>query len=95
MTGIIIGSASLITAFLHLMVSKILSTDFIAFLYPDITISAAKGKVFVMDSSKIAQIQNIEGVEYISKTLEENVLLAYNKQEHIATIKGVDTIYNM
>ena len=25
--------------------------------------------------------------------MEENVLLAYNKQEHIATIKGVDTMY--
>ncbi|MBK7037653.1 MAG: ABC transporter permease [Chitinophagales bacterium] len=93
MTGIIIGSASLIivlSAFngFENLVDRLYST-----FYPDITISAAKGKVFVMDSSKIAQIQNIEGVEYISKTLEENVLLAYNKQEHIATIKGVDTIY--
>ena len=93
MTGIIIGSASLIivlSAFngFENLVDRLYST-----FYPDITISAAKGKVFVMDSSKIAQIQNIECVEYISKTLEENVLLAYNKQEHIATIKGVDTIY--
>ncbi|MFI5173158.1 MAG: ABC transporter permease, partial [Chitinophagales bacterium] len=39
------------------------------------------------------EIKKINGIEFISQTLEENVLLAYNKQEHIATIKGVDTFY--
>ncbi|MBK9555654.1 MAG: ABC transporter permease [Bacteroidetes bacterium] len=93
MSGIIIGSASLIivlSAFngFENLVARLYST-----FYPDITITPATGKVFAIDSNKLAKIQSIEGVEYISKTLEENVLLAYNKQEHIATIKGVDTMY--
>src|SRR5690348_2587672 len=93
MSGIIIGSASLIivlSAFngFENLVARLYST-----FYPDITITPLVGKVFVPDSTKIAQIQQLEGVAYISETLEENVLLAYNKQEHIATIKGVDTMY--
>ncbi|MBK8342234.1 MAG: ABC transporter permease [Bacteroidetes bacterium] len=93
MSGIIIGSASLIivlSAFngFENLVARLYST-----FYPDITITPLVGKVFVPDSTKIAQIQQLEGVSYISETLEENVLLAYNKQEHIATIKGVDTMY--
>ncbi|MBK9454066.1 MAG: ABC transporter permease [Bacteroidetes bacterium] len=93
MSGIIIGSASLIivlSAFngFENLVARLYST-----FYPDITITPASGKVFVPDSTKIANIQSIEGVSYISETLEENVLLAYNKQEHIATIKGVDSVY--
>jgi len=93
MSGIIIGSASLIivlSAFngFENLVARLYST-----FYPDITITPAIGKVFVPDSSKIASIQSIAGVSYIAETLEENVLLAYNKQEHIATIKGVDSFY--
>ncbi len=93
MTGIVIGSASLIivlSAFngFENLVQKLYST-----FYPDITITTAQGKVFTPDSLKLEQIKQIDGVEYISKTLEENVLLAYNKQEHIATIKGVDSLY--
>jgi lipoprotein-releasing system permease protein len=41
----------------------------------------------------LQQIASVEGVEFMSLTLEENALLAYNDQEHIATIKGVDTVY--
>lgn len=93
MSGIIIGSASLIivlSAFngFENLVARLYST-----FYPDITITPVKGKVFIPDSAKMAAIQKLDGVLYFSETLEENVLLAYNKQEHIATIKGVDTSY--
>jgi lipoprotein-releasing system permease protein len=93
MSGIIIGSASLIivlSAFngFENLVARLYST-----FYPEITITPATGKVFIPDSLKVQQINKIPGVEYLSETLEENVLLAYNKQEHIATIKGVDTMY--
>jgi lipoprotein-releasing system permease protein len=94
MSGIIIGSASLIivlSAFngFENLVARLYST-----FYPDITITPATGKVFVPDSSKIASIKSINGVSFMTETLEENVLLAYNKQEHIATIKGVDSFYS-
>ena len=74
MSGIIIGSASLIivlSAFngFENLVARLYST-----FYPDITITPATGKVFAIDSNKLAKIQSIEGVEYISKALEENVL---------------------
>ncbi len=93
MTGIVVGSASLIivlSAFngFENLVQRLYST-----FYPDITITPAEGKVFIPDSLQLNKIRQIEGVAHISETLEENVLLAYNKQEHIATIKGVDSMY--
>ncbi|MFZ1634817.1 MAG: ABC transporter permease, partial [Chitinophagales bacterium] len=59
MSGIIIGSASLIivlSAFngFENLVARLYST-----FYPDITITPLVGKVFVPDSTKIAQIQQL------------------------------------
>lgn len=93
MTGIIVGTAALIivlSAFngFENLVQRLYST-----FYPDITVTPVEGKVFIPDSLQLEKIALLEGVEYFSKTLEENVLLAYNKQEHIATIKGVDSMY--
>ncbi|MEZ5012751.1 MAG: FtsX-like permease family protein [Chitinophagales bacterium] len=93
MSGIVIGSAALIivlSAFngFENLVQRLYST-----FYPDITVTVKEGKVFIPEASKMQRIAQLPGVESISRTLEENVILAYNKQEHIATIKGVDTMY--
>jgi len=93
MTGVFIGSAALIivlsafNGFEHL-VQRLYST-----FYPDITITPQSGKIFNADSTMLKDIRNVEGVAFLSETLEENALLAYNEQEHIATIKGVDSTY--
>ncbi|HNA57268.1 MAG TPA: FtsX-like permease family protein [Chitinophagales bacterium] len=93
MSGIMIGSAALIivlSAFngFENLVQRLYNT-----FYPDITVTPSYGKVFSPDSLMLQKIAHIDGVQDMSMTLEENALLAYNDQEHIATIKGVDTIY--
>ena len=93
MSGIMIGSAALIivlSAFngFENLVQRLYNT-----FYPDITVTPSYGKVFSPDSLRLQKIAHIDGVQDMSMTLEENALLAYNDQEHIATIKGVDTIY--
>jgi lipoprotein-releasing system permease protein len=62
---------------------------------PDIKITAAEGKTFIPDSSRLRLLANIEGVSCYSLTIEENALLKYGDRQYIATIKGVDDNYAM
>ncbi len=62
--------------------------------HPDIKVSAAKGKNFEIDEKIISQIQSIKGVELISKSLEENVLLSSDENQAVVTLKGIDQYYD-
>ena len=57
---------------------------------PDVKITAVSGKVFIADNTLIAKIKNVNGVAYLSKTLDDNMLLKFNDQLQITHIKGVD-----
>jgi lipoprotein-releasing system permease protein len=58
--------------------------------YPDIKITAIEGKTFDADTTLIEQLKKINGVMYVSRSLEENAYIKYNDKENIATIKGVE-----
>lgn len=60
---------------------------------PDLKITAAVGKTFIPDSTRLRLLANVEGVSCYSLTLEENALLKYGDRQYIATIKGVDDNY--
>nr|HQU76545.1 ABC transporter permease [Chitinophagales bacterium] len=95
MLGITIGSAALIIVLSAFNGFGSLVIGLYGAFYPDITITPAQGKVFNANPDMMEDLGNIPGVLYISQTLEENAMLAYNEQEHIATIKGVDSIYSL
>lgn len=57
---------------------------------PDLRIESAKLKTFDADADFLKKIQQIEGVESYSITLEEKGILKNKDNEFIATIKGVD-----
>ncbi|MEO8759288.1 MAG: FtsX-like permease family protein [Bacteroidia bacterium] len=57
---------------------------------PDIKITAVSGKVFTADSAFVMQLKHVNGVSYLSKTLDDNMLLKFNDQLQITHIKGVD-----
>jgi len=61
---------------------------------PDLMITAATGKTFVPDSTRLALLSKVNGVECYSLCAEENALLKYGEKQYIATIKGVDDHYN-
>ncbi|MGQ9620678.1 MAG: FtsX-like permease family protein, partial [Bacteroidales bacterium] len=61
---------------------------------PDIRITAATGKVFVPDSSKLLRLAQVPGIVSFSQILEENSLLRYGERQYIATIRGVDNNYS-
>ncbi|MFI5221341.1 MAG: ABC transporter permease [Bacteroidia bacterium] len=91
--GYIVGAAALITVlsvfngFEGLFVKMYNKFD------ADIKIVAAKGKAFDRTKIDIAAIKNVEGVWKISEVLEENVLLKYGERQNLATVKGVDSVF--
>jgi len=91
--GVAVGTMALIIVLsvfngLEKMVSSIFNT-----FDPDIKITAAEGKTFVADTSRLRLLADIDGVSCYSLTIEENALLKYGERQYIATIKGVDKNY--
>jgi lipoprotein-releasing system permease protein len=60
---------------------------------PEIKITAAEGKVFIPDSTKLARLSSLDGVTVYSLTLEENALVRYEEKQYIASVKGVEDNY--
>lgn len=59
----------------------------------ELNITAMRGRSF--DSEPVMRkLTDITAVECASGTLQENVLLRYNDREQIATLRGVDTLYD-
>ena len=88
--GVAVGTMALIIILsvfngLEGMVSKIFNS-----FEPDISITAAEGKVFTPDTTALIRLSEIETISAYSLTLEENALLKYGDRQYIATIKGVD-----
>jgi lipoprotein-releasing system permease protein len=88
--GVAVGTMALIIILsvfngLEEMVNKIFNT-----FDPDISITAAKGKVFTPDPASLVRLSEIKDISAYSLTLEDNVALKYGDKQYIATIKGVD-----
>jgi len=62
---------------------------------PDLKVIPISGKVFVPDSMMSMRIKNLKGIKYVSVVLEDNAMLKYRDKQHVATVKGVDSVYYM
>jgi len=62
---------------------------------PDIKITAAAGKTFIPDTTRLKLLAKVEGLSCYSLTIEDNALLKYGSRQYIATIKGIDDNYAM
>ena len=60
---------------------------------PDLIVLPAEGKVFEVDSSMAVRMNNLPGVAQVSGVLEDNALIEYRGRQFIATILGVDSVY--
>jgi lipoprotein-releasing system permease protein len=93
--GVAVGTMALIIILsvfngLETMVRAIFNT-----FDPDIKITAAEGKTFIPDTTRLKLLANVDGLSCYSLTIEENALLKYGDRQYIATIKGVDDNYAM
>ena len=56
---------------------------------PDIRIELREGKTFYIDSLPESTIRVIEGIKYLSPSIEETILLKYKEAQFFVTAKGV------
>ena len=61
---------------------------------PHLKIEANAGKYIHADSRLIQKIHSLEGVQFISLSLEENAYFKYGDKESIGTIKGIDAYFS-
>jgi lipoprotein-releasing system permease protein len=61
--------------------------------YPDVKISVARGKFFSMDSTVLKKIEQVNGVHYVSRVIEDNAFAIFNDQQKVIFLKGVDDNY--
>ncbi|MDL2228180.1 ABC transporter permease [Bacteroidales bacterium OttesenSCG-928-K03] len=91
--GICISTAALIVVLSVFNGLEGLITSMYSSFDPDIKITAKKGKTISSNEIDIEKIKNIPNVIAVNKIIEENVLLKSDKEQVIATIKGVNNDY--
>ena len=67
-----------------------LISSFFTHFDPELKVEAVKGKTFEQDSAMLAAIHDIEGIEVVGVTLEDNAMARYQEQQAMVTVKGVD-----
>ncbi len=92
--GYLVGAAALVIVLSVFNGFESLFSSLYTNFDPDIKIVPKSGKIISNSQANLNLIRSVEGVLYASATLEENVLLRYNNQQTIATIKGVDEFYD-
>ncbi len=91
--GITVGTTALILVLSVFNGFEFLIIDLFDSFNPDVKITIAKGKVFVPDSSQVAELYNLEEVENISETLEEVAFFEYEGSQDFGIVKGVDAAF--
>jgi len=92
--GIAIGTAALVIILsVFNGFENLLSGQFNAF-NPDYKVTPALGKSFNPADDVIAEIKTFDGVEAVSRVIEEVALFEYKGTQEIGMIKGVDSHYH-
>lgn len=87
--GIVIATAALICILSLFNGFTSLVEDTFNSFDPDLKIMPSEGKVFSKGDFPISEIHNIQGVEVLSESLDENALLKFSDRQRIVTFKGV------
>jgi lipoprotein-releasing system permease protein len=93
MVGVAVGTAALIIVLSVFNGFESVVVSLFSVFDPDIEITIAQGKTFHENDIDADKIRSIPGVISYTKVVEENALLYYKKQQYLATIKGVDSLY--
>lgn len=92
--GYIVGAAALVIVLSVFNGFESLFTSLYSNFDSDLRITSAEGKTISSEAFKWDVLKQTEGVYMYSRVVEENVLLRYNNQQTIATLKGVDANYS-
>ena len=100
MVAIAVGSAAMITAFSVFNGLELVVKDMYKAFYPDIKVTAAKGKFFPSNKISFNTIKQLKGVIAIAPVIEDNALAgdldnftgSANRQKVVA-VKGIENNY--
>jgi lipoprotein-releasing system permease protein len=95
MVGVALGTAALIIVLSVFNGFESVVISLFSVFDPDIEITVNQGKTFHQTDIDAPKIRALPGVVSYTKVVEENALLHYNKQQYLATIKGVDSLYQV
>lgn len=93
LTGVTLGTAALIVVMSVFNGFEQLTASLYGTFDPPLKVVPSEGKTFAVDSLQILEIARLPGVQSVAVTLEENVLIKYNDRQALATMKGVDSVY--
>ena len=92
--GITIGTSALILILSVFNGFESLLSGLYNSFNPDIKVVPIEGKYFELDSTQVIQLNSIQGIVNMSKTVEEVCIMEYKDVQKAAIIKGVDMNYN-
>jgi lipoprotein-releasing system permease protein len=93
--GVAIGTAALILVLSVFNGFEDLITGLFSNFNPDVKITPAKGKTFRPDTLVLKSLDDLEGVAYVSQTLEEIAFFEYKSSQDFGTLKGVDDQFHL
>lgn len=70
--------------------TQVVSHSFSAF-DPALKVVPVKGKVFDASTPQVDQVRKLEGVDFVSESLEENALLTFGERQEPILLKGVSS----
>lgn len=74
-----------------------INLQFYSNINPDLKVIPVQGKIIESNSeltAKLNQINGLDGIETVSRILEEKAFIQYNDKQHIISVKGVDEHFN-
>ncbi len=92
--GISVGTAALILVLSVFNGFEELLTGLFSSFNPDIKVLPADSKIFRPEEASIQQIKEIDGVLFVSSTLEEVAFFEYKGSQGFGVLKGVDEYFD-
>lgn len=91
--GVVVAAMALFIVLSGFSGLKDFSLQFTNVFDSDLKIIPESGKTITFSEAQRQQLKNIEGIETFSEIIEERIFLHYKGKNHIAYIKGVDSLY--
>ncbi len=91
--GILVATAAMLILLSIFNGFTYIASSSFSLMDPELKIIPAKGKVFSPTGAAFDELKNLSDIEFISQSLEENVMLAFGDNQEAVLLKGVSSDY--
>ncbi len=93
MLGVGVGTMALVVVMSVFNGMEELNRQLFRSFDPDIKITPSEGKRFTLTPAQLKQIQQTEGVKFVTQVIEDNALASYGERKVVIKLKGVDETF--